>query len=60
MEPVRRLGLDEGAQVAGGAVLDCKDRVQLIVELDDHAGTHLGGGHRHREELLACLAGIWI
>ena len=45
---VAQLGLDEGAQVAGRAVLDLEDQVQLVVVLDDHAGTHLSGGNRHK------------
>ena len=49
---VAQLGLDERAQVAGGAVLHLEDQVELIVVLDDHARTHLSGGNRHREELL--------
>ena len=36
---VAQLGLDEGAQVAGRAVLDAENGVQIIVVLDDHAGT---------------------
>ena len=53
---VAQFGLDEGAQVAGGAVFDLEDQVQLVVVLDDHAGTHLGGGNRHRLKLLAVVA----
>jgi hypothetical protein len=29
-------------------VFDAEYRVQIIVVLDDHAGTHLGGRDRHR------------
>jgi hypothetical protein len=36
---VTQLGLDEGAKVAGGAVLNAEDGMQIIVVLDDHAGT---------------------
>ena len=46
---VAQLGLDEGAQVAGGPVLHAEDGVQIVVVLDDHARTHLGGGNRHNE-----------
>ena len=49
---VAQLGLDKRTQVARRAVLHGKDRVQLVVVLDDHAGTHLGGGNRHEELLL--------
>ncbi len=41
------LGLDEGAEIAGRAVLDGEDKMQIVLELDDHAGTHLCGGNRH-------------
>ncbi len=43
---VLELGLDEGAQVAGRAVLDREDQVEVVLELDDHAGAHLCGGNR--------------
>src|SRR6185312_6293458 len=46
---VPQLGLDEGAQVAGRAVLHRKHQVEVVVVLDDHARTHLGGGNRHRK-----------
>ncbi len=49
---VAQLGLDEGAQVAGRAVLDPEHGVQIIVVLDDHAGTQLGGGNRHATDNL--------
>jgi hypothetical protein len=29
-------------------VLDFKNQMKLIVVLDDHAGTHLRGGNRHK------------
>ena len=45
---VAQLGLDERAQVAGCTVLDLENQVQLVVVLDDHAGTHLSGGNRHK------------
>ena len=45
---VAQLGLDEGTQVAGRAVFDAENGVQIIVVLDDHAGTQLGGRDRHR------------
>ncbi len=45
---VAQFGLDEGAKVAGRAVLDFEDRVKLVVMLDDHARAELGGGNRHR------------
>src|ERR1019366_9633080 len=44
---VAQFGLDEGAQVSRGAVFHAEHRVQLIVMLDDHAGTHLCGWNRH-------------
>src|ERR1700730_5106845 len=47
---ITKLGLNESAQVAGGAMLHAEDSVQLIVVLDDHARTHLGGGNRHTEK----------
>ena len=54
---VAQLGLDEGAQVAGRAVLDLEDHVQLVVVLDDHARTKLSGGNRHKSvQLLAGFA----
>jgi hypothetical protein len=40
---VAQLGLDESAKIAWGAVLDAEHRVQIIIVLDDHAGTHLCG-----------------
>ena len=40
---VAQLGLDEGAQVAGGAVLDAEDGAQVVFVLDDHTGAHLSG-----------------
>ena len=36
---IAQLGLDERPQVAGGAMLDAEDRVQIVVVLDDHART---------------------
>jgi hypothetical protein len=51
---VLQLGLDEGAQVAGRAVLDGEDEVQVVFEFDDHAGAHLCGGDR-QVELLAVV-----
>ena len=36
---IAQLGLDEGAQVAGRAMLDFENQVKLIVVLDDHART---------------------
>jgi hypothetical protein len=45
---VAQLGLDEGAEVAGGAVLDFEDQVQLVFVFDDHAGTKMCGGNRHK------------
>jgi hypothetical protein len=33
-------------------MLHGKYRVEVVVVLDDHAGTHLGGWNRHVEELL--------
>ena len=58
---VAQLGLDEGAQVAGRAVLDREHGVQIIVVLDDHAGTKLCGRDRHRDRnspstIAVCLA----
>jgi len=41
---VAQLGLDEGAQIAGCAVLDREHGMQIIVVFDDHAGTELGAG----------------
>jgi hypothetical protein len=49
---VLELGLDEGAQVAGGAVLDGEDEVKVVFEFDDHAGAHLGGGNRQVKLLI--------
>jgi hypothetical protein len=51
---VAQLGLDKGAQVAGRAVLDGEYGVQIIVVLDDHAGTQLGGRDRHCLETSPC------
>jgi hypothetical protein len=45
---VAQFGLDESTQVAGRAVFDAENGVQIIVVLDDHAGTQLGGRDRHR------------
>ncbi len=45
---VAQFGLDESAQIAGGAVFHLENQVQLVIVLDDHAGTHLRGGNRHR------------
>ncbi len=45
---IAQFGLDEGAQVAGSAVLNLKDQMQLVVVLDNHARTHLSGGNRHK------------
>ena len=45
---VAQLGLDESSQVAGRAVFHAEHGVQIIVVLDDHAGTELGGRDRHR------------
>src|ERR1035437_6152156 len=44
---VTQFGLDEGAQVSRSAVFHAEHRVQLIVMLYDHAGTHLCGWNRH-------------
>src|ERR1700690_2014173 len=44
---VAQLGLDKGAEIAGGTVLDGEHGMQIIVELNDHAGTELGRGNRH-------------
>src|SRR5271170_7035306 len=55
---VAQLGLDEGAEVAGGAVLDGKDGVEFVVVLNDHARTHLGGGNRHGKDSLQLVAGM--
>ncbi len=52
---VAQLGLDEGAQVAGGAVLHAEHRMQIVVVLDDHAGTHLCGWNRHADNSLMCF-----
>ena len=46
---VAQLGLDEGAEVAGRAVLHREDQVKIVVVLDNHARAHLRGGNRHRE-----------
>ena len=53
---VAQLGLDEGAKIAGRAVLDLEDRVQLVIVFDDHARTKLSGGNRHKwcSSLLIC------
>ena len=51
---VAQFGLDEGAQVAGRAVLHLEDQMQLVVVLDDHARTHLSGGNRHRGKTPCC------
>jgi hypothetical protein len=29
-------------------MLDLENQVKLVVVLDDHAGTHLSGGNRHK------------
>src|SRR5258705_12634739 len=47
---ITQLSLNESAQVARGAMLHAENSVQLIVVLDDHARTHLGGGNRHTEK----------
>src|SRR6202521_3115109 len=39
--------LDESAEVARGAVLNAENGMQVIVVLDDHAGTELGCWNRH-------------
>ena len=44
---VAQLRLDESAEVAGGTVLDAEYGMQVIVVLDDHAGTELGRWNRH-------------
>ena len=49
---VAQLSLNEGAQIARGAVLDREDEVQVVFEFDDHAGAHLRGGNRHKSVLL--------
>ena len=49
---IAQLRLDKRAQVPRRAVLHAEHRVQLIVVLDDHAGTHLCGGDRHPKSLL--------
>jgi hypothetical protein len=32
-----------------------EDKVQVVLELDDHAGAHLRGGNRHKGKLLNCV-----
>src|ERR1700722_8641222 len=49
---VAQFGLDKGAQVAGCAVFHAENGVQIIVVLDDHARTELGGRDRHRLKTL--------
>src|SRR4029077_5138636 len=49
---VAQLGLDEGAQVARRTVLDAEHGMQIVVVLDDHAGTELGGRNRHAADCL--------
>src|SRR5580704_11153094 len=57
---VAQFGLNEGPQVAGRAVFDGKNRVQIIVVLDDHAGTQLGGRDRHRLEPSPSFKARWL
>src|ERR1019366_429531 len=45
---VAQFGLDKSAQIARGAVFDAEHGMQVIVVLDDHAGTELGRWNRHR------------
>src|SRR5690349_1854180 len=52
---VSQLRLDKGAKVAGGAVLDAKDKVQVLVVLDDHTRTHLCGWNGHSKISLLTL-----
>jgi hypothetical protein len=49
---VAQLGLNEGAQVAGRAVLYGEDEVQIVLELDNHARAHLRCGNRHKKPLI--------
>ena len=44
---VAQLCLDEGAQVPMSTVLDAENGMQIIVVLNDHAGTELGRWNRH-------------
>src|ERR1700722_20475586 len=44
---VAELRLNKGAEIARRAVLDAEHGVQVIVVLDDHAGTELGRWNRH-------------
>src|ERR1035437_6491623 len=44
---VAQFGLDKSAQVARGTVFDAEHGMQVIVVLDDHAGTELGRWNRH-------------
>src|SRR5450759_2952685 len=44
---VAQLSLDEGAQVARGTVFDAEHGMQVVVVLNDHAGTELGRWNRH-------------
>ena len=44
---VAQFGLNEGTQVTRGAVLDAENGMQIVIVLDDHAGTKLRSGDRH-------------
>src|SRR5581483_8906091 len=44
---VPQFSLDECAKVAGGAVFHTEYRMQVVIVLNDHAGTQLGGWNRH-------------
>jgi len=55
---VAQLGLNKCPQVAGGAVFDAEDGVQIIVVLDDHARTKLGGRDRHRLKESPCAIAV--
>src|SRR5208282_1737595 len=45
---IAQFRLDECAQVARRAMVDAEHGMQIIVVLNDHAGTKLGGRDRHR------------
>ena len=55
---VAQLGLNKSAQVTGRAVFYAENGVQIIVVLDDHAGTKLGGRDRHRLKKSPCTIAV--
>jgi len=52
---IPQLGLNEGTQVARGTVRNAKNRVQIVVVLDNHARTQLGCWYCHAGKPSPCL-----